>query len=111
MHRPPLAHSVARVLGILLLVGLGCSADHPEATARRGPPNLLVILADDLSVNEVGLYAGGPPNLNRGPKIWTRRIEQTTHEPSRLASYRLPVKSAPRTASRGRRQKGPTAPR
>ena len=76
MHRPPLAHSVARVLGILLLVGLGCSADRPEATARRGPPNLLVILADDLSVDEVGLYAGG--GSDRGPR--TPNLDRLGHE-------------------------------
>lgn len=68
MHRPLLAQPAARALAILLLVGLGCGADRPEATARRGPPNFLVILADDVGMDEVALGAGdarGPrtPNL------------------------------------------------
>ncbi len=65
--------SPCRLPGWILLlalghVALGAAADAADQGAKKGPPNLIVIMADDLSACELGCY-GHPehrtPNLDR----------------------------------------------
>jgi arylsulfatase A-like enzyme len=65
LHRNRRALAVA-----LLLAGLGCDPGQPRPDASPLPPNLLLIVADDVGRDRVGIYEvvedpGRTPNIDR----------------------------------------------
>ena len=61
-------HSTPLLTAFLLTLALGCQAPPIETEENASPPNLVFIIADDLSWNDLGAY-GHPhvrtPNLDR----------------------------------------------
>jgi arylsulfatase A len=87
----------AALLVVVLLIGFGALSPH----AQRQPPNIIVILADDLGYGDLSSF--GSPNINtprldamasQGQK-WTNFYVQPVCSPSRAAllTGRLPVRS------------------
>jgi arylsulfatase A len=67
------------VIGLLWLLALGSFAWAAEPVRRAGPPNVLVILADDLGYGDLGCYGH--------PRIKTPRLDRLAKEGLRLTSY------------------------
>lgn len=105
--------SAATVLVIALaaLTLVGCS-QAPESAGRVGPPNFVVVLADDLGYGDLGSY-GHPtirtPNLDRlaaEGQRWTNFYAGAgVCSPSRAAllTGRLPIRNGVQPISRSRR--------
>ena len=101
-----------------LLIGLGSAlgvlvASTPVPIAATPPPNIIVILADDMGYGDLGAF--GSPN-NRTPRLdamaaagqkWTSFYVQPVCSPSRAAllTGRLPVRSGMYGVAAGRAPK------
>ena len=90
-----------RLIPLLLILLAGCSADK-EAATRSRPPNIVIILADDLGYGDLGTY-GHPtirtPHLDAmaadGMKFMQYYTGASVCTPSRaaLVTGRLPVRN------------------
>ena len=84
-----------RITGLVLTAVLVCRAltsFEPAASAQRRPPNIIFILADDLGVNDLGVYGRRDhrtPNLDRlaseGLRFTTAYVASPICSPSRAA--------------------------
>ncbi len=102
--------------GRLLLAGLVCAAGLTAAPLARGdekPPNIVIMLSDNLGFGEIGVYGGGvlrgapTPRLDRlaaeGLRFTNFNVElECTPSRSALVTGRMPVRSGTwRAASPG----------
>ena len=98
-----------RTLAILCLL-VGAAATRPMTAQRVRPPNIVIILADDLGYGDIGAF--GAPNI-RTPRLdamaaqgqkWTSFYVQPVCSPSRAAllTGRLPVRSGMFATPNGR---------
>ena len=87
----------AMLLVVVLFIGFGAPSPH----AQRQPPNIVIILADDLGYGDLGAF--GSPNIST-PRLdamaaegqkWTNFYVQPVCSPSRAAllTGRLPIRS------------------
>ena len=98
-----------RTLATLCLL-VGAAATRPMTAQRVRPPNIVIILADDLGYGDIGAF--GAPNI-RTPRLdamaaegqkWTSFYVQPVCSPSRAAllTGRLPVRSGMFATPNGR---------
>lgn len=70
---------------------IACNADKPDDHFQAAPPNILVIVADDMGVNDLGIYFDGHPvtptldRLAESSTRFTRHYADSTCTPSRVA--------------------------
>ena len=103
------------LLGGLLLSALAlATTNHRVAAQPARPPNIVIILADDLGYGDLGAF--GAPNI-RTPRLdamaaqgqkWTNFYVQPVCSPSRAAllTGRLPIRSGMFAAAQGRSAPG-----
>lgn len=93
--------SIGFLAGVLAAACWGASADRVRAQVASTPPNIVIILADDLGYGDLGAF--GSPNI-RTPRLdamaaegqkWTNFYVQPVCSPSRAAllTGRLPIRS------------------